>query len=304
MQGSDSTSTWTASARLREALARVTQPEAMERFGAVLEGLRAGPELNRLLTAFAGAARLVGRSPFEVQDPELVGPDGPVTLSEWSADVAARVLLLLEVAQASDELLDQAVWAVYREGDTLEKLATVRALPLLERAERFLALSLDAGRTNDVRLFTAVACDTPYPARHYPELEWNKLVMKAAFVRAPLERIVGLNRRENPELARMALEYVEEQESAGRGFPNAIWQVIAPYPRPGAVAKMLGYARHASAEVRLGAARGLERVRQPRIASFLIEALDVESDERVRAALASALAAVNASPRAPSGAVP
>ena len=275
------------------------EPAAWQSFARTLDALRNRGALEQLLSAFSSAARLLGRAPLDAEDTFIPGPHDEVTLAGYTVDVAARCLLLLAFAKASRAAqLEEGIWSAYREGDTLEKLAVVRSLPLLSEQERFVELSLDAGRTNDARLFRAVACDTPFPARHYPELEWNKLFMKAAFVRAPLDRIVGLARRENPELARMALEFIEEQESAARAFPSGIWLGIAPFPPPGAVAKMLGYASHSVAEVRLGAVIGLLRVRQPRSESFLRERLVVESDAAVRDALGRCLAALNSVPKA------
>ena len=164
----------------------------------------------------------------------------PVPLAGLTADVAGRIALLMALGEVKPELLADAVEGVYREGDTREKLAVVRGLALLPEQARFVGIALDAGRTNDTELFRGVACDNPFAARHYPELEFNKLVMKAAFVRAPVDRIVGLERRENPELARMGMEYIDEQESAGRGFVAEIWLAIAPHAPPGAVGRMLG----------------------------------------------------------------
>jgi hypothetical protein len=277
---------------LHARLARVVSPSALREFDALLSSLHGDWTLEALLSAFSGTSRQLGRAALGADDVSLHGPLDAVPMTGFSADVAGRALLLLTV---SEPALDEAVWAAYREGDTLEKLAVVRTLSLLPAATQphFVQLALDAGRTNDARLFEALACDNPFPARHYEELEWNKLFMKAAFVRAPLERMLGLTRRENPELARMALEYVEEQESAGRAFPAAIWLGIAAFPPPGAVAKLLGYASHAVANVRLGAVRGLLRARDPRSASFLSERLAIEPDDAVRVAIEETLRALS-----------
>jgi hypothetical protein len=109
--------------------------------------------------------------------------------------------------------------------------------------------------------------------------------MKAVFLDVPISQMIGVEQRNNAELSRMALEYVEQQESAGRRFPNEIWAVVAAVPPPGAIGKLLGYLSHAVPELRLGAAAGLERAAQPRTRSFLQERASVETDERVRTVL-------------------
>jgi hypothetical protein len=193
-----------------------------------LEWLRAtadrigGGDLTAAGPAFVSAGRRVGRGPLAAGEP-LPGSSDPVPTLGWTVDDTARVLLLLA---AGDPALTETL---YREGDSREKRAVLRALPLLADDERYLAIALDAGRTNESDLFAALACDNPYPARHYGEPEWNKLVMKAAFVGAPLARIVGLERRSNRELCRMALDYADQQESAGRALPTDLDKLLAPF---------------------------------------------------------------------------
>jgi hypothetical protein len=208
------------------------------------------------------------------------GPTDPVPLDSWTLDVAARAALLLAA-----DAHEATVLSVYDTADTREKIALVRTLPLLPDGARFVPLALDAGRTNDTELFRALACENPFAARHYPELEFNKLVMKAAFIGAPLDRIVGLERRANTELSRMVMEYIDEQESAQRRFPPEVWLAVAHHPVPGAVGRMLGYLGHSAAEHRLGAARGLAILRQARTRSFVAERLEIETVESIRAEL-------------------
>ncbi|HKE19669.1 MAG TPA: EboA domain-containing protein [Kofleriaceae bacterium] len=238
--------------------------------------------------AFVAAARRLGRGPLAAGEP-LPGPDDPVPTGSWSVDDAGRAALLVAAAAGSPDSLADLADELYRQGDSREKRAVVRSLPLLPDAGRFAPLALDAGRTNETDLFTALACDNPFAARHYGEQELNKLVMKAAFVGAPLERIVGLDRRANPELARMAMDYVSEQEAALRRFPPDIWLLVAADVTPAALGRMIGYLNHSAAEVRRGAARGLGRAGQARARPFLGDRAAIETDGHVRAAIAQAL---------------
>jgi hypothetical protein len=189
-----------------------------------IDWLRAAAgELGAAPSAFVAAGRRIGRGPLAAGDP-LPGPDDPVPADGWSVDDAARAILVLAL-EADERMVEQ----LYREGDSREKRAIVRALPLLPRAGRFVELALDAGRTNEGDLFAALACDNPFPARHYGEPAWNKLVMKAAFVGAPLDRMIGLDRRANRDLCRMALDYVDQQESAGRTHPAELRRLVDPF---------------------------------------------------------------------------
>ncbi|MET0385538.1 MAG: EboA domain-containing protein [Polyangiales bacterium] len=270
---------------LRELIARAVPEPALRSFTESLERCRPHWPLPQFLAAFTATARVLGRLPLPAAEGVLRGAD-ELPLAGITADVAGRLALLLTLAHAAPHKLEEGVNAAYDEGDALEKLAVVRSLSLLPEAQRFTRIALDAGRTNEVSLIRALACRNPFPARHYDELAWNKLYMKSAFVDLPLDEIIGLSQRANPELSRMALQYIEQQESAGRTFPPAMWLAVVAFPPPGAAGKLLGYLSHAVAEQRLGAARGLEQLAQARITSFVAERAGVETDERVRAVLA------------------
>ena len=270
---------------LRQLIEQAVPDVAFRAFREQLERLAPDFKLAAFLGAFTATARTLGRKPLGADEVCLTGTSGDLPLAGATTDVAGRMLLLYTLAEAAPQQLPAAVQAAYEEGDSHEKLAVMRALPLLPDAERFIEIALDIGRVNELDLFSSLAARNPYPSRHYNELAWNKLYMKAVFIDAPLSQMIGVEARNNAELSRMALEYVEQQESAGRRFPNEIWQVIAAHPPHGAVGKLLGYLSHAVADLRLGAAAGLERVGQARTLSFLQERVNVESDERVRAVL-------------------
>jgi hypothetical protein len=78
-------------------------------------------------------------------------------------------------------------------------------------------------------VFEAVALDTPYPVRYFEDLAWRQTVIKCVFVGSPLWRLWGLDTRLSPELARMALDLVDERRSAARPVPHELWLCLGPY---------------------------------------------------------------------------
>jgi hypothetical protein len=68
-------------------------------------------------------------------------------------------------------------------------------------------------------VFEAIACENPYPAAYFPELNFNQMVLKAAFIGIALERILGLDARVTPELSRMGSDYASERRAAGHPVP-------------------------------------------------------------------------------------
>lgn len=114
------------------------------------------------------------------------------------------------------KLSPQELWA---HGDNRERQAVLRVLPDLPAPGEHVALAVEACRSNVLTVFEAIACENPFPAAHFSELQWNQMVLKAAFNGVALARIRGLPERRNAELARMARDFAAERRAAGRPVP-------------------------------------------------------------------------------------
>ena len=68
--------------------------------------------------------------------------------------------------------------------------------------------SFPTRRSSDLE---AIACENPYPARYFPELNFNQMVLKALFTGVALARIIGCDGRVTSELSRMAADYASLQ---------------------------------------------------------------------------------------------
>lgn len=214
------------------------------------------PELLRLYT---GAPVRAGRGAFAASEALRQAAAG-VALERWAVEDAVRAALLLSRAGAPEDEFVLAATACYEEGDASEQLSWLRAAPLLPHAARFVPLVVGACRTHIMPLFEAIACENPFPARHFAESGFNQMVLKALFNEVALERIVGLDARLNPELSRMADDYVSEREAAGRAVPRDIWLVLAPHaPGAAALARVRRYLEHEDPAHRRHAAAGLAR---------------------------------------------
>ncbi|WP_405009995.1 EboA domain-containing protein [Kitasatospora sp. NBC_01539] len=150
----------------------------------------------------AAAARRCGRSPLP-------------TVPGWTADEAARAVLLGAVG-LEGAALAEVVTEAYRAGDTAEKRAVLKALPLLGIGHLGVPLLLDAVRTNDPRLLAAALGPA---ADHLDDAIWRQSVLKCVFTGVPLTVVHRLDRRADATLATMLAGFAEERRAAGRPVP-------------------------------------------------------------------------------------
>ena len=174
-------------------------------------------DVDGVCGAYTAAARRTIRTP-------LATP----RFTAWTGTDAARALLLLLVAErVGADAFETIARECYDRGDSREQQSWLKALPLFPDAARYLPIAIDACRTNIVPQFEAIACENPYPARYFPDLHFNQLVLKSMFMGVALARIVDLDDRLNPELSRMALDYAAERRAAGRTIPADIARALA-----------------------------------------------------------------------------
>ena len=181
--------------------------------------------LPALLEAYARASLKAGRAPLALADTALqqLRAAGPgVGFERWTQDDAARALLLMARRNQSAGSFVEAALACFDQGDAREQQSWLRALPLWPETAPFLPHAIDACRTNIIPVFESLACENPYPAAHFPERNFNQMVLKALFNSIPLARVVALSSRLNPELSRMARDYAAERTAAGRTVPADI----------------------------------------------------------------------------------
>ena len=187
-------------------------------------------DAGALLAAFTAASRRVGKVPLVLDDAETArlkaaGVDWPLARR---VDELWRIALLVAAATRPD--VEALVRDCFRGGDTDERRAVVRALPLLPDPQRFAALAADACRTSVLPIFEAVACENPFPARYLAAPAFNQMLLKALFLDVSLARIIGLDGRRTPELQRMARDHAAERRAAGRPVSDDLAHLAGDCP--------------------------------------------------------------------------
>jgi hypothetical protein len=199
-------------------------------WGALAEG-EATFDTARFLAAFSAAGRRLGAEPLrlgalEAERLRELSPE--LQVEGWGMDDLGRATLLLGAIErlrpsAAEDLVNDCF---YR-GDSRERQAVLRVLPLLPEPQRFLPTAIEACRSSVQPVFEAIACENPFPARYFPQRSFNQMVLKAVFTGVAIQRIVGLERRSSDELGRMAADYASERRAAGRHVPPDLYVLMS-----------------------------------------------------------------------------
>ncbi len=147
----------------------------------------------------------------------------------WSVDQLARIALMV-ASYRDDAGFVASLDRFCATAEVNELIALYRGFPLYPAAALIEPRAREAIRSGMKPVFEAVAHGNPYPGEVFAEQDWNQMVVKAIFIGASLWPIQGLDRRGNPELARMLVALVQERAAAGRSISSEVWRCIAPYP--------------------------------------------------------------------------
>lgn len=194
------------------------------------EQLKSSEELlEKLATLITQTRRNIGNAPLSNITSPISTDAGDLYIKNWTATDAVRIALLLLGLSVVRENRGDIVPYLYRMGDEAENTSIIKGLSLYNNDDNLKPVALEAGRTNSQVLFSALAQNNPYPAAYYTDHEFNQMVLKALFIGIGIDSISGLIARANPELSRMAEDYLEERVAAGREIPVDIWLALAPY---------------------------------------------------------------------------
>jgi hypothetical protein len=185
-------------------------------------------------TAFSAVPRYLGKQSLQLTSPDLEAAQEIVPgwyPTNWSVDQAGRALLLLALPQndAEGDEATSTLDKVFSSADMGELVALYQSLPLLPHPELHRQRAAEGIRSNMSNVFQSIALHNPYPANYLDNAAWNQMVLKAVFVGSPLHLIWGLDRRANPELAKMLSNYAHERWAAKRSVTPELWRPVGKF---------------------------------------------------------------------------
>lgn len=204
----------------------------------------------------------------------------------WTMFETARAWLVLARRDLERASAVQALEECFQYADVGELCALHKSIALLPGPERFVWRMGEGCRSSMRAVYEAAACDSPFAARHFDDVAWRQLVIKALFVEAPLWRVHGLDGRLSEELARMALDLCDERRSAHRPVQHELWLVLGKHGGERALTALEKELAGTNARGRRAAAIALARAGK---LQRLAELAAKEADPAVRATMESAL---------------
>lgn len=193
--------------------------------------IRAG-NIAQLNLAFAAMPRKTGKKIITTdaqQEQRLQQIRSGLSINTWTIDRLCRVWLLLQVSHQDEKVYQTHIEHLFTGAEMNELVALYSALPVLAYPEIWKMRCAEGIRSNIALVLESIMCDNPYPAENLNEPAWNQLVLKAFFTEKPVHRIIGLDERANPNLARILSDYAHERWSAGRPVHPQLWRCVGPY---------------------------------------------------------------------------
>lgn len=186
---------------------------------------------SKFFLAFSQASRYFKKEKLDVSIDDIDTANQLVTGFQpecWDQLQTARTVLMLSYPKEKDSWF-AAMNQLFETADMNEHQALFGALPLMPFQEELIPRAIDGLRTNISLVFDAIALNNPFPAKYFPEANWNQMVLKGIFMQRPLFKIQGLEERRNSALASIARDFAHERWAAGRDVMPEIWRLVAPF---------------------------------------------------------------------------
>ena len=220
------------SALIRQWVSRQGDDEGVAWLREQCEQIREGASRRVFFTSFSAVPRHLGKDDLELTEGDLQEARELRTgwqPGHWSLDQAGRTLIVLALPHEEANPFVDALEQVFLTADVGESVALYQSMPLLPYPERLRGQAAEGVRSNMTSAFEAIALRNPYPADFFDDTAWNQMVLKAVFVGSSLHQIYGLDRRANPKLARMLVDYAHERWAADRSVTPELWRPVGPF---------------------------------------------------------------------------
>ncbi len=221
---------------LKETLASVIRQslsaETFDWLQQKIEQVQPGRSVSVFNTTFVLLPRKTGHGNISIsseQKKALAKALPNLVIDHWTADRLARVWLLMQWPAAEKTLYINTIENLFKAAEMNELVALYSALPLLDHPEDWRGRCAEGIRSNMGDVLEAIMYYNPYPASYLDQSAWNQLALKAFFTDKDVNKIVGIDKRDNEELANTLLDYASERRSAHRTINPQLWRLVGPF---------------------------------------------------------------------------
>jgi hypothetical protein len=151
------------------------------------------------------------------------------SVDEWTTDRLGRCWLLMHADPSDKQAYLAKIDHLFSGAEMNELVALYSSLPVFSYPESWVWRCTEGIRSNIGTVLEAIMYENPYPANYLGEAAWNQMVLKAFFTDKQVNRIVGLDERNNPRLASILLDYAHERWAADRSVNIQLWRLAGKY---------------------------------------------------------------------------
>lgn len=181
---------------------------------------------------FTSIPRKTGKKEIVLEDTDTKKLNGLLpgfSIQHWTIDRLCRVWLLVQLEPSDKGNYIGRIENLFPQAEMNEQVALYSALPLLAYPQIWKMQCAIGIRSNMGNVLEAIMYHNPYPSAYLDELAWNQLIMKAFFTGKNVNKIIGIDKRANQNLANMLFDYVEERWSAYRTEDSQIWRLTGKF---------------------------------------------------------------------------
>lgn len=189
-------------------------------------------EARPLNNAFMLLPRKTGKAPLKVTNGQSQAISEAIpgfSVDAWTVDHLGRAYLLMTLDSTDKDAYFRRIENLFMAAEMSEQVALYSSLPLLAHPELWVKRCSEGIRSNIGIVLEAIMYNNPYPAQNLEQAAWNQLVLKAFFTDKDINKIVGIDKRANKDLAYIISDYAHERWAAGRELNPNMWRLVGPF---------------------------------------------------------------------------
>lgn len=161
---------------------------------------------------------------------EVIGRNQlPLMAKNWPLVNLIRVWILINIPSQDETAYVSLIERLFKYGEMEELAALYAALPIYDYPEIWRQRCMEGIRSNMGPVRQAVMIHNHYPAQFLDEGAWNQMVLKAFFTDENIPNIIGLEKRNNSQLAQALVDYAYERHVAKRDVNPMLWILVSPF---------------------------------------------------------------------------